>query len=92
MEYVIELLAADCHTVVGLIHTERDGRHVRVKATEAGYSHVTKYRIKARAQKVANLFPGARISQTWGGYVYGTKAIVPAVQSKINKRSAYRSI
>lgn len=90
VEYVIELVEGD--VVVALLHTERDGSHSRVKPSFDGYSHVRKYRVKERAQKIADKFPGARLAQTYGGYAYGTKTSVAPLQSKINKRPAYRSI
>lgn len=89
-EYVIELMNGAF--VVALVHTERDGRLTQVKPTPENYAHVTKYRMKARAEGVAAKFPSARVAATYGGYVYGSKSTVTPVQSKINRRSAYRSI
>lgn len=90
VEYVIELVNGEF--VVSLVHTERDGRLVQIQPTPAGYSHVTKYRVKARAEGIAARFPNARVAATYGGHVYGTKSSVAPVQSKVNRRSNYRSI
>jgi len=90
VEYVIELLSgAD---VIALVHRERDGRLTKVKPTPEAYAHVTKFRIKDRALAVADKYPNARVAATYGGYVYGSKSSVAPLQSKINRRSSYRSI
>lgn len=91
VEYVIELVNS-AGEVIALLHTERDGTHTRVKPSFDGYSHVKKYRVKERAEKVAAKFVDARLAQTYGGYVYGSKTSVAPKQSPINRRSVYRSI
>lgn len=90
VEYVIELVNGG--QVIALLHTERDGSLTKVKPTQDGYAHVSKYRVKARAQKIADKYSSARLAATYGGYVYGSKSTVAPVQSKVNRRSAYRSI
>jgi hypothetical protein len=90
VEYVIELVNGD--VVVALVHRERDGRLVTVKPSVDAYMHCTKFRIKDRAQAVADKYPNARLAATYGGFVYGSKTTVAPIQSKVNKRPAYRSI
>jgi hypothetical protein len=90
VEYVIELLAGAI--VIALVHRERDGRLVTIKPSIDAYMHVTKFRIKERAQAVADKYHSARLAATYGGYVYGSKTTVQPTQSKVNKRPAYRSI
>jgi hypothetical protein len=90
VEYVIELINGDL--VVALVHRERDGRLVTVKPSVEAYMHVTKFRVKDRAQAVADKYHNARLAATYGGYVYGSKTTVAPVQSKINRRPAYKSI
>lgn len=90
IEYVIELLNGT--EVVALVHQERDGRVVTVKPSPAAYAHVSKWRVKTRAERVAGAFPNARLAATYGGFVYGAKSSVAPVQSKINRRSIYKSI
>lgn len=89
VEYVIEIVLGDA--VQALVHVERDGRHTTTKPTPAGYSHVSKFRIKERAEKVAAKHENARVVATYGGYIYGTKRQVVPPQAD-NKRSPYRSI
>lgn len=90
VEYVIELVNGAF--VVALVHTERDGRITQLKPTPENYAHVSKYRVKARAEGVAAKFGNARLAATYGGFTYGAKSTVTPVQSKINRRAAYRSI
>ena len=90
IEYVIELLESG--QVIALLHTERDGSHTKTRPTVDGYAHVSKYRVKARATKVADNYHNARVVPTFGGYVYGSKSTVMPLQSKVNRRSAYRSM
>lgn len=90
VEYVIEFVSNG--QVIALLHTERDGSFTRVKPTVDGYAHVTKYRVKARAEAVSKKHFGTFLAATYGGFVYGSKSTVPPVQSKVNRRSAYRSI
>lgn len=90
VEYVIELLRGE--SVFALVHTERDGKEVLIAPTRESYSHVRKYRVKARAQKVADKYPNSRLAATYGGFIYGSKTTVAPIQSKVNRRSNYRSI
>jgi len=90
VEYVIELLNGA--TVVALVHKERDGHLTTVKPSSDGYMHVSKYRAKDRALAVADKYHNARVAATYGGYVYGSKTSVTPLQSKINRRSNYRSM
>lgn len=90
VEYVIELVNGGF--VVALVHREKDGRLTQVKPSPEAYMHVSKFRVKERAQKVADKYHNARLAQTYGGYVYGSKTSVAPLQSKVNKRPAYRSI
>ena len=90
VEYVIELLNGA--TVVALVHKERDGHMATVKPSPEGYMHVSKWRIKERAQRICDKYPTGRLAATYGGYVYGSKTSVVPTQSKVNKRPAYRSI
>jgi hypothetical protein len=90
VEYVIEVMYGDA--VVGLVHVERDGQLTRMKPTPDGYSHVKKFRVKARAEAIATNVANSRLAATYGGFIYGSKSTVPPVQSKINRRSAYRSM
>lgn len=89
VEYVIEIVLNDA--VEALIHVERDGRHTTVKPTVQGYSHVSKFRVKERAEKVAAKHENSRVVATYGGFVYGTKRLVSPKQPD-RKRSPYRSI
>ena len=90
VEYVIEFVSGG--QVIALLHTERDGSVTKVKPTHDGYAHVSKYRVKARAEKISNKHSGTRVVPTFGGYVYRSKSTVMPLQSKVNRRSAYRSI
>lgn len=90
VEYIIEQV--EDGEVIALVHTERDGRRSFIKPSYDGYAHVSKYRVRDRAEKAAKGLENVRIVPTYGGIVYGTKASVVPVQPKINKRSAYRSI
>lgn len=91
VEYVIEILLGDER--IELLHVEKDGRFSRMPATPAGYAHVRKFRVKARAEAyAAKCSHTTRLAATYGGYVYGSKTSVAPIQSKVNKRPAYRSI
>lgn len=91
VEYVIEILLGD--ELVELLHVEKDGRFSRIPATPAGYAHARKFRVKARAEAyAAKCAHTTRVVGTYGGYVYGSKSTVAPIQSKVNKRPAYRSI
>jgi len=83
-EYVIEIVGVD-GTVQYLVHVERDGRITMMRPSPAGYSHVHKWRVKARAEKVAmQVTPPVgmtlRIVPTYGGFVYGSKSTVPGLK------------
>ena len=82
MEHVIEITEGT--SVVALVHVERDGRITKTLPTPSGYSHVHKWKVKARAEAVLRrLSPAdqaaARIVQTFGGYCYGSKSTVPGL-------------
>lgn len=79
-EYLIEIVQQGA--VVRLVHVEFDGRVSTVAPSVASYGYVSKYRVKARAEKVAAKLVVAegmvvRVAPSYGGFIQGQKSIVP---------------
>jgi hypothetical protein len=71
-----------------LVLVEKDGS----TSTTLNFGFATKFKVKARAEKVAAKLEGAQVVPSFGGWIHGTKRTVVPKQSPINKSTPYRSI
>ena len=90
MEYLIEVKKGN--DVTHVVNVMRDKSVSLSVASQAGYQYATKFKVKERALSVAAKIPGAVVVHSFGGYVNSSKTSVAPIQSKVNGKSAYRSI
>lgn len=90
-EYIIEIKYGNEVTHVVTLLGDRKTPALTV-ASYTGYKYATKFKVKARAQKVADKLVGAVVVPSFGGYINSSKSTVAPVASKVNNKSVYRSI
>jgi preprotein translocase subunit SecD len=90
MEYLIEVKKGN--EVTHVVNVLKDKSVSLSVASYSGYQYATKFKVKDRALKVAAKIEGAQVVHSFGGYVNSSKTSVAPIQSKVNGKSAYRSI
>ena len=91
-EYLIEVLRDGQVTHVVNVNIKNRKEATLSLATQAGYQHCTKFKVKGEAEKVAKRIDGAQVVPSFGGYVNSSKSSVAPIQSKVNRKTPYRSI
>ena len=90
MEYLIEIKKGN--EVTHVVNVLRDKTISLSVASHTGYQYATKFKVKERAAKIAAKIENAVVVHSFGGYVNSSKSSVAPIQSKVNSKSAYRSI
>jgi hypothetical protein len=90
-EYIIEVKKNNEVTHVVIMLGDRKTPSLTI-ASASGYKYASKFKSKVRAQKVAERYEGATVVSSFGGYVNSSKSTVAPIASKVNGKSAYKTM